>query len=499
MTVETETKTIFNIPAENLAKFEAKIAKLSRKSQKLIGLEIKPFIFGYQMVKLSDGLTHKVYEVLLTAETPVVDGWTFVARIDHSQEAGNLIRSVPNLTFEIPEKYRTAEPCCDHCKVRRYRRDTFLVRNNETGEFKQVGQTCLIDFFGHDVSKIAQYSEWLSSAHLCARAEEQFIGGDLRFLDTEEFLTYCAAAVRNEGRFVSRKEVRETDRDDLISTAHYANLLMTNPLKRRNMTAAEHPTEDDREVAAKAIDWALAFEAKGNAMSDFEHNVLVIAKSPAIEFRAEGIAAAIIAGYLRSLTKVSKAADLPVITALESNLGNLTAKDQAFAKSLIQSVRTRGEASEKQTHWLNELAKRAVKAEEIKVGDISAIAKMMDASKLKRPAILLEMPDGKGMKLSKAPMTSINAGFLYIKGRDGTYFGKISPNGEYVATVAGSSADILGSLQAFAADPAGIAAAYGKKTGVCCFCGRPLSDARSIHVGYGETCAHNYALPWGEK
>lgn len=41
------------------------------------------------------------------------------------------------------------------------------------------------------------------------------------------------------------------------------------------------------------------------------------------------------------------------------------------------------------------------------------------------------------------------------------------------------------------------AAHYGRLYGRCVFCGRALSDDRSIAVGYGATCAKHHDLPWG--
>ena len=58
-------------------------------------------------------------------------------------------------------------------------------------------------------------------------------------------------------------------------------------------------------------------------------------------------------------------------------------------------------------------------------------------------------------------------------------------------------ASVTALLLAFAADPAGTAAAYGRATGVCSFCARQLTDERSVSVGYGPICADTYSLPWG--
>lgn len=42
------------------------------------------------------------------------------------------------------------------------------------------------------------------------------------------------------------------------------------------------------------------------------------------------------------------------------------------------------------------------------------------------------------------------------------------------------------------------AARFGQVTGTCVFCGRKLTDERSIDVGYGPKCAAKNGLPWGE-
>jgi len=55
--------------------------------------------------------------------------------------------------------------------------------------------------------------------------------------------------------------------------------------------------------------------------------------------------------------------------------------------------------------------------------------------------------------------------------------------------------DLLGT---FDSDPAATASAYGRRTGRCCFCGRELTDGRSVAVGYGPICAPRYGLPWGD-
>lgn len=195
----------------------------------------------------------------------------------------------------------------------------------------------------------------------------------------------------------------------------------------------------------------------------------------------------------------------PSIDILKSNIALLPEKDKAFATSLVENVEKRGSASEKQAYWIKELANRALgqakKVEADQIGDVKGIVALMNEVKgLSRPTILLETRNGMVVRLQKADKTSRNSGSIYVKERRGTgYFGKITPAGAFIAGSAPASdtiRDITAILRAFAADPAGVAASYGRESGCCCFCDRKLTDERSVKVGYGATCAKNYGLPW---
>ena len=69
----------------------------------------------------------------------------------------------------------------------------------------------------------------------------------------------------------------------------------------------EVPTEDrDKETAANAIDWALALDP---AKSDFNHNLVTIAKTGHIDFKATGLAAYIVQGYLKTQERIKDRPD----------------------------------------------------------------------------------------------------------------------------------------------------------------------------------------------
>jgi hypothetical protein len=299
-----EFRTLFQIPADNLAVFEDKLAKLSKRSVKMGCGEILPFIASNELKDFGDHGKVRVYNVHLLCDQPKLDGWVFAARLDHSQETGTIVRSVPNFDREIPAKYRDAAPHCDHCKVRRYRRDSYIVCNEVTGDFAQVGSTCLADFMGHDAYKVARLAEYLTCAGEYARLGEQFIGGDRRFIDMEDFLNSAAGAVRMYG-WVSTKFAREYG--NVATRDHAEGNTFRVPGKGGYFTcngqyAFYEPTDEDKAFAAAAVAYVMAFNEK-TTLSEYESNVLVLARSVSIEYRHAGLAASIVGIYWLHLNR----------------------------------------------------------------------------------------------------------------------------------------------------------------------------------------------------
>ena len=77
-----------------------------------------------------------------------------------------------------------------------------------------------------------------------------------------------------------------------------------------------------------------------------------------------------------------------------------------------------------------------------------------------------------------------------------TWYGRVNRDGTFTRGRSCTDA-VVEVLRALATDPAATAAAYGKRTGNCCFCRRDLEDYRSVSVGYGPVCADKWGLPWG--
>lgn len=433
----------FYIPTANFAKFEKEIAKLSRRAEKLIGKTIRPVVYGHCKEEIATGVFIDITEVYLDAEVPVLNGWTFCARIDHSNDIGNVIRTVPNLSGSLPGRFRTAAADCQHCNVRRMRRDTYVVRNDETGEFKQIGTTCLKDFFGHDPFAVAKMAEILGYANEVARASTErgeAALADRRWVNLEDYLAHTATVVREFG-WVSAAAARE-------------NTALRATRDRAFCSMAGHegePTAEDVALAERALEWARGLEAQ-EVKTDFVHNVLVIANAAYIEERSMGIAAAIVGIYHQNARRAAGVGQAAQVGDLKGLLG-------IFAKA---------------------------------------------GEKLKYPKIALQLDNGMPVVLavaganSKAPGTiNVTDGGSY---GNNTWYGRVDVDGRFTPSRMVTEANrpsLIALLTAMSADPAATATQYGRMTGRCCFCSKGLTDERSTAVGYGATCAKNYGLVWG--
>jgi hypothetical protein len=123
------------------------------------------------------------------------------------------------------------------------------------------------------------------------------------------------------------------------------------------------------------------------------------------------------------------------------------------------------------------------------------------AQKLRTPRVTFQLPALK-IEVSRAGSKSKYPGALNVT--DGgayganVWYGRVELDGSFTPSRAMRD-EVAEVLQAFAADPAGYAGEYGRKSGRCCFCGTGLTNDGSLAVGYGPICAKKFGLPWTPK
>ena len=160
--------------------------------------------------------------------------------------------------------------------------------------------------------------------------------------------------------------------------------------------------------------------------------------------------------------------------------GDLTDNQMAAVQRLIARDAERLEAQ----------SARTANAREIDVSRIAEMfAKVRATNPIKQPTLLVE-----SIELQLAKEHSTNPGFVYVRRvTDDTYLGKISPDGVYSPSFKATDAD-LETIKATAADPLGLATAYGLRTGRCSCCGLKLTNKLSVQLGIGPICRDKWGM-----
>ena len=187
------------IPVNNIEKLTKKIDHIRNKGGNII------FNVGSeeQMVKDDFGYYHNCVEVEVEGKY-VINGWEFVATLEHTGN-GNIIRCViPEMESQIPSKYKTCGPECEHCHRIRDRKDTYLVYNETTKEFKQVGKQCLMDYTGGlDAEVCASMASSLDALTLAQIADDDdffnFGRGGSSYVDNNQLKNYAYEVVKQYG------------------------------------------------------------------------------------------------------------------------------------------------------------------------------------------------------------------------------------------------------------------------------------------------------------
>ncbi len=305
---------IYNIPTENMVSVEKKIAKLNKRVAKK-GIAPATIIRLAETKDVArDGTVTITHQIMIQGEEMKIDGWKFIARLNHNtDETGdsNLIYVMHGQV--MPDTCREAAADCQHCGWKRKRRDTFVLYNEDDGEYQQIGRTCLSDFFGHNPESIALQAETFAKiADACHTGQERgpVAMGDDRYIDLETFLTYVAKSVADFG-WVNKKQERDS----------YGNRLSTSTDAVNNMFNRVELNDEDEfgALACAAIEFGKT--SIDPDASDFMHNMSVMIKDGYIDGRSTGTAAWIVAMYIFAQAdkkKMDEATDV-----VDEHVGNI--------------------------------------------------------------------------------------------------------------------------------------------------------------------------------
>jgi hypothetical protein len=343
----------FDLPASRLADAQTLVARFSRKAEKLgMSAPVLTVVREYTRFWLcnADGdavssasevppavpaerkrwyvRSLDMVEITIAGERPVVAGWRFAAVIE-ATPVGNLLRKSPDFDGDLPLRFRDCTSECDHCQTVRNRAETFVVQHDESGEFKQVGRTCLQDFTGAaDPSAwIAKYQFERSLADLAGWDDgDGGCGRAAAVILVLAFVAMVAAHVRIVG-YMSAGKARESVMP-VMSTGSEVFFGATDKEASKRDIYIDAVTDEDRQLAADAIAWVKS-DAVGE-VSDYIHNVRIYAGVEVVDSKGANTLASLVPTYRKHMgIRAEKA------TKLNEHLPGLAVKQRVRDMPLV--------------------------------------------------------------------------------------------------------------------------------------------------------------------
>lgn len=319
-------KRVFLVPERNLPAFNARFAKVVKKAKK-VGVEEPTFTVHFKTrIEVEVDYCPVTYHIkrewvsalaiTVAGPKPIIEGWTFVASILHTatEDGKNLVVSSSDIT--LPLEYRTADDSCDHCGHKRFRKNTFVLVD-EDGNFKKVGSTCLKDFIGNmTASSVANWATfWWTFENDCGNefwGDGEYKGEN--YISLAAFMNYVAKNVRLDGKFMSISKCRD-EWGDIVETPTVDkaswDIEDVNSKASKDWSVEKRtemlPTVEDVETATEWIEAIREYaenltDEESEALNDYEWNLITVTAGDALNKRAKGLAASLASWYWRRFT-----------------------------------------------------------------------------------------------------------------------------------------------------------------------------------------------------
>jgi hypothetical protein len=350
------------MPLFRLEGIEDAIAKLNKKAKKLglpeiefsVDEEIIPKIL--QRNQYSKEIVINCRNIKIKGKFPCYEGWNFIATVDYGNGEKNLLRSIPSFDGKIPNKYRTANIECDHCKTKRNRKNSFLVLHEVEG-WKQIGKNCIKDYLGgkspHDIATVASDLFRI----LCDMEESgwddfdpdknEFWGGcgstGVYLVNVIEAIAATFYLVDNFGyasaKMVQNDLAKETTKSRVWDHFHPPRRIpLADQLKYRIPF-----TDEDQKQTAEALKWLKQQDDENN---DFIFNLKVACSLQYQEYKNLGYICALVPAYQKALNIQKEHDVFSKLPTLDEYLGKVGERLRSLSLTVIRVIPMEGYWSE---------------------------------------------------------------------------------------------------------------------------------------------------------
>lgn len=345
MDTQKTEQNLVTIPRRRLNEFTTRLGKLGKKARKLGVVEPTFSLKAERTVTetLEGGreINVQVLDLELHSEPIKFADWTLLAVIDPIGSQGDFVlKVVPGMDTEAGAISKDLDALhCDHCKARRRRKETFIVRHLD-GSLKQVGRQCLRDFLGHITPEhIAAMLAFLHEiVRLSDDSDEGWGGGFLHdpLTDLVSVLEVTAAIVRRHGWVPRSQATFNTPTAEFVTTFLIGRGDMADRLRR------EAPVEQvDQERAAEVIAWVRGMEEDktSTTANAFIENLRTIFKFDEIESRFFGFACSAISAFMKHLDRQGEILRKKDLHKNSQHVGTVGTR-QVFTGLTVESIRS---------------------------------------------------------------------------------------------------------------------------------------------------------------
>jgi len=286
----------------------------------------------------------KQYTVRIDGEPPHIDGYEFVARLEHTAE-GNFVYTNPKSSVKnLPPEFKTMNQKCDICNTNRDRNDTFVIKmtqddpvrfpGKKAGDMLIVGRNCLARFLpGISIAGLIMFTKMIDNLKddikAASNMEEndgQSSGGGKYYEDPDHLLKFLVATYLHTGFYLSKKAAQanyeagnEQNSTSTLSRAlgemrpnlmHNKNPEKTYPIYFRlkddpAFISSVEKMMKDFESWLPTKDWDAMAKAKPD-FADFFHNLKLVAAQDYLRGNHFGFYSALFQLFIRDQKEAEK-------------------------------------------------------------------------------------------------------------------------------------------------------------------------------------------------
>lgn len=290
----------YRIYEEFYENVEKKLKRIERKCKKY-GNDFVFKVVGSEIEKVDN----KYYKFIIVEVEGAakINNYECVAVLEN-HEHGNVIRRI-NTEIELPERFINTSNICEHCNSNRRRNELYVVYNNETNEFKQVGKNCLMLYTnGLNAEYITSYIDGIVELE---EFDGVVVGGSKYYISNEEAIGYATEIIDKVGYFNANSNCSTKELVAEITDIAYG---FKNRIENLNRTLKDNGytkrfniedfnKEDTKEKTKKIIEYYLSLEDN----SEFINNVKVILRDEYVSYKNLGFLCCLPKGYSKHIEK----------------------------------------------------------------------------------------------------------------------------------------------------------------------------------------------------